>query len=232
MKTRYFMMCALLIITLSSFSVMANEACDYVGSNMEYVKTQTRKAIATTDLNESHFLAYRAIKALQNSQKKIENCDCMEAADFAAESLNYLISATKAKSLNTSRAFLNRSLENTIESIESIENHDNHGGPYGTDVLALNTIDAEKIDKPIKIIEGQSLKEKIDISLISYEASLQTVVETVNCKEALAFATRIYDHCEQQLLKNNLSEGKKYYNLRTKQITAEALKKIGDCSKK
>jgi len=199
---------------------------------MEYVKTQTRKAIATTDLNESHFLAYRAIKALQNSRGKIENCDCIEASDFAAESLNNLISATKTKSLDANRIFLNKSLENTIESIESIENHDEHGGPYGTDVLALNTIDADEIAEPIKIIEGQGLKEKIDISLISYEASLQTVVETVNCKDALAFATRIYEHCEAQLLKENLSEGKKYYNLRTKQITAEALKKLGDCSKK
>lgn len=230
MKTRYFMLCALLIFTLSSFSFSTNEACDYVGSNMGYVKTQTQKAIVTTDLNESHFQAYRAIKALQNSGKTIENCDCIEASDFAAQSLNHLISATKAKSLNASRAFLNRSLENTIESIKSIENHDTHGGPYGTDVLALNTIDADKIAEPVEIIEGQSLKEKIDTSLISYEASLQTVVETVDCKEAFAFATRIYKNCEEQLLKDNLSEGKKYYNLRTKQITAEALKKIGDCS--
>lgn len=232
MKTRYFSLCALLIFTFSSFSFSKNDVCDYVGSNMEYVKTQTQKAIRTSDLNESHFLAYRAIKALQNSGKEIENCDCIEASDFAAESLNQLISATKAKSLDASRNFLNRSLENTIESIESIANHDNHGGPYGTDVLALNTIDADETVEPIVITEGQSLKEKIDISLISYEASLQTVVETVNCKDALAFATRIYENCEQQLLKNNLSEGKKYYNLRTKQITAEALKKIGDCSKK
>jgi len=223
------MLCALFFITLSSFST--NEACDYVGSNMEYVKTQTQKAIATTDLNESHFLAYRAIKALQNSRERIEDCDCVEASDFAAEALNQLISATKTKSLEANRTFLNRSLENTIEGIKSIENHDEHGGPYGTDVLALNTIDADKTVEATEILEGQSLKEKIDISLISYEASLQTVVETVNCKDALAFATRIYENCEEQLLKKNLSEGKKYYNLRTKQITAKALQKLGNCGK-
>lgn len=232
MKTRYFMLCALFLFTLSSFSLTKNEACEYMGSNMEYVKTQTQKAIVTIDINQSHFLAYRAIKAIQNSGKEIDNCDCIEASDFAAESLNQLIAATKTKSLDANRRFLNRSLENTIESIESIKNHDQHGGAYGTDVLALNTIDADEITEPIKIVEGQSLKEKIDISLISYEASLQTVVETVDCKEAVAFATRIYEHCEEKLLKDNLSEGKKYYNLRTKQITSEALKKLGDCSKK
>jgi hypothetical protein len=51
----------------------------------------------------------------------------------------------------------------------------------------------------------------------------------VDCKEAKAFTQNVYRICEQQLMKPNLSEGKKYYNLKTKEIAANALKKLGNC---
>ena len=63
-----------------------------------------------------------------------------------------------------------------------------------------------------------------------YRESLDKIVNSVDCKEARAFAEKIYTHCEQQLLKPNLTEGKKYYNLKTKDITLEALNKLKQCN--
>ena len=88
---------------------------------------------------------------------------------------------------------------------------------------------AEKI--PEVQLENRFLQEKIDISLETYRESLLKVVLTVDCKEARAFAERIYKHCEKELLKPNQTEGKKYYNLRTQQITAQALEELGNCDK-
>ena len=228
MKTRYFVFYGLLFILFSSFEI--SEECEYAGSNMGYVKTQTQKAIVATNVNESHFQAYKALNALEKSKKQVEECGCTDAFDFMKDALESLKMATRATSLDATRILLNRSLENTLASLQAMEDHDEHGGPYGTDVLALNTIDAEEVDTSVEIIGSKELKQKIDLSLTKYEASLQTVIETVDCNEALAFANRIYSHCEEQLLKENLSEGKKYYNLKTKEITSKALKELGNCS--
>lgn len=227
MKTRYFVFCALLFALFSSFEI--SEECEYAGSNMGYIKTQTQKAIAATNVSESHFLAYRALNALEKSKEQVHDCGCDDAIDFMLDALENLKMATRATSLDATRILLNRSLENTLASLQAIEEHEEHGGPYGTDVLALNTIDAEKANTAATIVEEEELKQKIDRSLSNYETSLQAVIETVDCKRAHEFATKIQQHCEAQLLKKNLSEGKKYYNLRTKKITEEALKKLGNC---
>lgn len=227
MKTHFILICALLFLVLSSFDT--DEACAYAGSNMGYVKTQTQKAIWATNVNESHFLAYRALNALVKSQQRFDDCGCDAVVDFMNDALDNLKMATRADSLGATRILLNRSLESTLGGLQAIEDHDQHGGAYGSEMLALNTIEKEEVAQPEEIIEGKKLKAKIDISLLSYEASLETVIETVDCKKAHAFATRIFKHCEEQLLREDLSEGKKYYNLRTKQITVAALKKLRDC---
>ncbi|MEO9894606.1 hypothetical protein [Aurantibacter sp.] len=231
MKAHYLVFYSLLLVLFSSFEI--SEECEYAGSNMGYIKTQTQKAITATNVNESHFKAYKALNAMEKSQKLFDDCGCTDAYDYMKEALKHLKSATRAITLNETRLLLNKSLENTIASIAAIEDHEEHRSSYGKDVLALNTVNSENTttafeNKPKEI----DFKQKIDISLISYEASLQTVVETVECKEAYAFAMRIYNHCEAQLLKEDLSEGKKYYNLRTKDITKKALDQIGDCMAK
>jgi len=227
MKTHYLVFYGLLLTLFSSFEL--SEECEYAESNMGYIKTQTQKAITATEVSESHFLAYRALNALEKSKKQVEDCGCSEAFDFMKDALENLKMATKATSLDATRILLNRSLENTLASLQAIVQHEEHSGPYSTDVLALNTVDAEAVNKTVTILDYEVLKKKIDVSLTNYEASLQKVVETVDCKEAVAFANKIFKQCEAQLLKGNLSEGKKYYNLRTKEITAEALIKLGDC---
>ncbi|MBM1106363.1 hypothetical protein JQC67_09465 [Aurantibacter crassamenti] len=230
MKTHYIVFYSLLITLFSSFEI--REECQYAESNMGFIQTQTRKAITATTVNQSHYIAYKALKEMQKTENLVEDCGCTDAFDFIKSATENLKMATRATTLEETRKLLNISLENTIAGAKAIAEYIEINGSYGTDVLAMNTVESNNtINKPTGAISYERLKEKIDISLISYEASLQTVVETIECKEAYAFAKRIYDHCETELLKDNLSEGKKYYNLRTKAITKEALDLIGECSK-
>jgi hypothetical protein len=112
-----------------------------------------------------------------------------------------------------------------------LDSHDSHNSTYANDVLSMNTNTSSKTVMNTKNSKSLSLNDKIDLSLAKYKVSLEKVVATINCKDAKAFAQRIFDECENQLLKPNLTEGSKYYNLRTKEITQNALNKIGDCPK-
>ncbi len=218
----------MILLVFSSFKIKLSKACEYVGSNIGYVKSQTKKALAENDLNKARFFTYKALNAIEKSKNQMKDCGCDYAVANIEEGLKNLIAATRASSLNGSKLLLTRALENADLSLEALRNYDSES-PYGNDVLAMNTAETKNAPKKAKIIEGKSLEKKIDDSLISYKESLDNIVNTVSCKEAKAFALRIYQHCEQELLKSNLSEGKKYYNLKTKDITAQALKKLEGC---
>jgi hypothetical protein len=228
MKLRYFL-CIICLCTLSSYSD-DNKACDYAGSNIGYIKTQTQKAIEAEDLNSSRYFAYKALNAIEKSRKQFEACNCDYANKNIFESLENLKKATRVSSLDGTKILLRRALENTMGSLEALEKHDElHGSRYASDVLAMNTKASEKDKLAMKQPEGPALRRQIDKSLADYKSSLDEVVKTVDCKDAYAFAHRIYRHCEQELLKPELTEAKKYYNLRTKQITEEALNKLKRC---
>ena len=111
----------------------------------------------------------------------------------------------------------------TLSSLEALEKHELHNSNYASDVLTINTLEVNNSKNSKASPKGIYLQRKIDSTLIDYENSLTNIVENVDCKDALKYATKIYEHCEKQLLKTNISESKKYYNLRTKQITAQAI---------
>lgn len=205
------------------------QACAYAGSNITFVQTETEKALAENDLQLMRFHIYRALGAIAKSDKPLGKCGCEDASERILEVSEILKKATKNTSIGGTRALLEKALQNTQEGLEALNDHGNHGSDYGTDDLRFNTTVIEANKKPKIQPDHNVLRHKIDSSLTQYRASLDKVVRTVNCKEALAFATRIYEHCERQLLRPELSEGKKYYNLRTKEITAEALEALGDC---
>lgn len=231
MKTIYVVLAVFSFGLFSSFKT--TEACAYAESNMGYVMSQTQKAIEQNDINKARLFAYRAINALEKSKEQFKDCGCDYAAVSISENSENLKMATKTNSLGNAKILLNKSLENTLESIEALEEHDSHNNSkYASNMLAMNTKTVEKEELILKIPVKKSLYTVVDQSLIKYETSLNKIVNTVNCKEARAFATKIYSHCEQQLLMPNLTEGKKYYNLRTKEITAKALKAIGECETK
>ena len=227
MKNHYLLAILILIFTLSSFKV--DKACEYAGSNINYVKSQTVKAITVDDINQARYFAYKALNAIEKSKNQLKECGCEYAEKSIAAGLANLKLATKATSLNGTRILLNRALENTLGGLESLEEHELHKSRYASNVLALNTIVANNKKAAMKKPNKEAFENKIDISLEKYRKSLDKIVNSVNCKEARAFAENIYSHCEQELLRPKLTEGKKYYNLKTKEITAEALRKLGEC---
>jgi hypothetical protein len=210
-----------------------SKACDYAGSNISYIKTHTQKAIDADKLNMVHYYAYKALNAIDKSKTQFEDCGCEYAQQSIEEGKNYLKKAIKATTLLSSRMLLEKSLENTLGSEEALQDHTEiHTSEYGNDVLAVNTVDENPAASKFKPIEGKALEEKIDASLLRFENSIKKVIETVECEEARDYALRIYEHCELELLKINLTAGKRYYNLRTKEIAAKALVDLNDrCSR-
>ncbi len=214
-----------------SFSEPDKLACAYAGSNLGYIKSQTEKALAAKDINTSRFYVYRALNAIEKSRKQLEECGCEYASRNMEEGTENLKLATKISSLTGTKILLNRALDNTFGGLEALEEHDEtHKSEYASDLLAMNTRESDEEMKAMRPPQGKILEQKIDQSLARYKESLEKVIRTVDCREARAFAIRIYNHCEQELLKSNLSEGKKYYNLRTKDITRKALEKLEACS--
>jgi hypothetical protein len=228
MKTHYFFVCIIIFTSLSSFN--DNKACEYAGSNIGFIRTQTTKAIEAKDLNISRYHAYKALNAIEKSKQQFEACGCDYAVKNINESLENLKRATRVTSLNGTKILLNRALESELGSLEALEEHDElHGSVYESDVLSLNTTTATKEKNAMKLPPGGILEKKIDVLLINYENSLAKVVNTVPCKEAYDYALGVYEHCEQQLLRTDLTEAKQYLNLRTKEITEAALLQLEDC---
>ncbi len=215
-----------------SFSDPDQMACAYAGSNLGYIKSQTEKALSAIDIKTSRFFVYRALNAIEKSRKQLQACGCEYASRSMEAGTENLKLATKVSSLTGTRILLTRALDNTFGGLEALEGHDEmHKSEYASDLLALNTRETEVSMEAMKPLHGKVLEQKIDQSLLRYAESLEKVIRTVECKEARAFAFRIYNHCEQELLKPNLSEAKKYYNLRTKEITKVALDKLDGCGK-
>tara|TARA_R110000868_G_scaffold202782_2_gene450569 strand:- start:6599 stop:7285 length:687 start_codon:yes stop_codon:yes gene_type:complete len=228
MKSKIYLLNIFLFLLLSSFT--KDRACEYVGSNIDFITSQTQKALLETDLNKAKFEIYKAINAIEKTKEKLEDCGCSYASKNLFDGLDNLIMATKTSTINGARFLLNRVLENTASSIEALKEHHTHQSKYQNDVLTLNTTKSNKETSAMKMLEVRELRQTIDASLVKFENSLDDIVKTVDCNEAKAFILDIYNKCEQALLKEKLSEGKKYYNLRTKAIASEALDKLKNCN--
>lgn len=220
-------LCALFSCLLSSFK--PSPACEYAGSNIGFVKSQTEKAIAMENINLARYYTYKALNAIVKSRQQLSECGCEHAVLSIEEGFDNLKRATRTTTLSATKILLNRALENTLEGLEAVLTYEAHDSPYPSDVLVMNTKMAKKKRIILKDTDINALRKKIDMSLVNYQKSLDNVINSVDCKEAKAFAKKIHDHCEQQLLKPNLTEGKKYYNLRTKQISEEALERLEGC---
>ncbi|MCK0190190.1 hypothetical protein [Arenibacter sp. F20364] len=227
MRLSFIAFCSVAVFIFSSFK--SNKACEYAGSNIGYIQSQTEKAIASEDINMSKYFAYKALNAIVKSKTQLEDCGCEHALELIHESSVNLTNATRATSLPSAKILLKKALDNALGSIEAIDEHDSHDSRYNNDVLAMNTKTSIAEKESHKPLDHITLENKVDIALEKFKKSLDKVVESVDCKEALAFTQNVYDICEQQLLKPNLSEGKKYYNLKTKEIAANALKKLSGC---
>lgn len=220
----------LAFLLFSSFSF--NLECEHAGSNIDFAKLQTQKALDIKDINKARYYAYKALNAIEKTRKQLAQCGCEYAEKGIEEAISDLKNAIKAESVNASHILFERSLQHIVGTLESLAEHHIHHSSYADDVLALNTADAEYRNTLVKSSGPMTMTEKIDVSLEKYKVSLTKMVHTVDCEEAKAFAQGVYDHCQAELLRENLSEGKKYYNIRTKEITMEALRQLENCSKK
>ena len=227
MKKAIYIFYTLAILILSSFRT--NVDCEYANSNMGFAKSHISAALLTDDINQARFYAYKAVNALEKSKNQLEICGCTFAKASMTENLDALVLATKSTTLEGTRTYLDKSVELINNTMFVLDSHESHNSTYANDVLSMNTTTTTKNIINTKDSKTLSLNEKIDLSLAKYKISLEKVVATVNCKEAKAFAQQIFNECENQLLKPNISEGSKYYNLRTKEITQNALNRIGNC---
>ncbi|MGB5377331.1 hypothetical protein [Muriicola sp.] len=203
-------------------------ACDYAGSNISYIRTQTQKALQAQKLNMVHYYAYKALNAIDKSKQQFKDCGCEYAQQSIEEGENNLKKAIKVTSLLSSRMLLEKALEDTQGSLEALQDHTEiHLSEYGNNMLAMNTADAATEPSPkFQPTIGKKLEARIDSSLLSFQNSLSKVVRTVECEEAQVFVMTIFERCELELLKENLTEGKRYYNLRTKEIAGKALQEL------
>lgn len=221
----------LFVLFFLPFSAFGNKkACDYVGSNLDYIQSQTKKAIEAEDLNFTRYYAYKALNAIEKSKSQFDDCGCDYALKSINEGLDNLKKATRIGSIKGARILLKRALESMYGSLEALEKHDElHVSLYASDVLAMNTRSAME-EKLARQMPGEKdLHQQIDNALVNFKNSLDEVVQSVNCQEAYEFAQRIHAHCSQELLRKDLTPGKKYYNYRTKEITEDALRKLEAC---
>ncbi|WP_099545483.1 hypothetical protein [Maribacter sp. 4G9] len=221
----------ILVVYLISLSSFANlRECEYAEANIEFAKSQTEKALENPDINILKYHVYKAISAIQKTEKKLSNCGCEHAQKDLEESVENLKLATKQEELFKAKDLLLISLESIMKGLNSLSEHEYHE-EQKREVLA-KAQSQEPNGNSKKTVVAQTVSpiyKEIDQSLERYRKSLNTVVETVNCKEASSFAKNIIEQCENQLLVESLTEGKKYYYLRTKEITVNALEKLRDC---
>lgn len=204
-----------------------SNACDYAGSNISYIKAQTQNALDAQKLNMVHYYAYKALNAIEKSKQQFIDCGCEYAQQSIEAGGNNLRKAIKVSSLLSSRMLLEKAMENTVGSFEALQDHHEiHVSEYGNDMLVLNTNVSKAPQKRFQPTQGKNLESKIDSSLVNFQNSLNKVVLTVECEEAQDFVQRIFERCELELLKTNLTEGKRYYNLKTKEIAANALEDL------
>ncbi len=202
-----------------------------MGSNIGYIQKETQRALEAENINTSRYHAYKALNAIEKSKKQFMACGCDLAEASIQESLEHLKRATRVSSLASTKLILNKALTSTQNSLDALEEHDEvHNSQYGSNQLSLNTRQSYMAQLKGQIPVGEALERKIDQALINYENSLEEVVSSTPCKEAYKLALTNYERCEEQLLRPDLTEAKKYYNLRTQQITKRALDKLGDCA--
>ena len=229
MRPYYLILVFLLAFTLFSFSV--NKACEYMGSNIGYIQKLAQKALDAADLNTSRYHAYKALNAIEKSKEQFAACGCEVAEQSMTESLEHLKRATRVSSLTGTRLILEKAIAGVASSLQALEEHaEVHQSKYGSDQLSLNTRESYMEQQKGKIPVGEALEKKIDQALINYQNSLEVVVNTIPCKEAYQLALTNYERCEEQLLRPELTEAKKYYNLKTKEITAHALERLKECA--
>ncbi len=210
----------------------ADTSCRNMESLLGFVEDHILNALEAEELQMARYHTFKALNTLVKSENNFGACQC----DFALKNIRQceagLKLATRVSTIDGTQILLKRALEDVRATEEALEEHESmHTGPYDNELLAMNTLNAKPASSSSGIkSEMLALESKIDQSLVAYRRSLDEVVRTVPCDEALDFVRRVYAHCEKQLLREDLSAAKRYYNIKTKEITENALDNLRNCS--
>ncbi|MEL6974447.1 MAG: hypothetical protein AAGL29_03530 [Bacteroidota bacterium] len=215
-------------LVLSSFTSVS--ACQYANSNLQYIKAQTKEALATADFEKSRYHTFKAINGIEKTRDNFKACGCEKAIEGLEQMMVSLKSASKSKSKSSVNYNLEEALMHSKWVFEELALHESESyTDYGDDLLVLNTKDVLDAQGGVLLPESKLLEKRIHDGLKAYEKSTKKVVETVDCKEARAFLQKTYEHTQQQLLNPDLTRPKKIYHQRVLTITESALGELGSC---
>ncbi|MBS9461610.1 hypothetical protein KIM67_04250 [Flagellimonas sp. 389] len=218
------------LLLLSSFSI--RNACEYANSNLEYIKSQTQRAIVADDFNRSKYYAYKALNGIEKTKYNFIDCGCEGTIESLDKTLAHLKTATKAISFEESKKSLHNALKSTEIGMNVLKNYDqDFSSVYGNNMLVLNTKDALLSQNGVIEPHIKPSRQQIHNCLLGFENSLDKVVKEVNCKVAFEFISKTSEEARLTLLNTELSEPKKQYYQRVKTLSDEALSRLGDCSK-
>jgi hypothetical protein len=213
-------------------SASSEKACMNTEAMIGFVKEQTGQALEEQDLSLIRYHAFKALNTIERSKAQLEACGCDYARKNLMEGLENLKLSTRVTTLEGTRIPLARAMDYIKAAREALEQHEStHDRPFGQQLIAVdNSVPTQTQAKRI-LEEEKALESKIEKALQNYERSLNEVVEGVPCEEALVFVKRIYAHSQNQLERGDQTPAKKFYNLRTKEITEKAMARLGDCKK-
>ena len=212
-------------------SATPEEACSNAEDMIRFVEEQTEQALELEEIDLIRYHAYKAVNAIERTRTQLNACGCEYTRKNLIESLENLKLATRVTTLEGTRIPLARAMDYIHAGKEALKAHDKtHERPFGQQLMTSEAGVPSKTQAKRLIEEEKALEAKIEDALINYQKSLDEVVEGVPCEEALVFVKRIYAHCEKQLENEGLTPAKKYYNLRTKEITEVALDRLSKCS--
>lgn len=223
------------LVSIGSALLLTSESpessCINTEATLVIIKSHTERALDERELNLIRFYAFKALNTIEDSKAQLEDCSCDYVRKNLSESLENLKLATQVSTLEGVRIPLLRALEYTQAGLQDLKDHGTLHKPDGVGKLGIikDPMMDEDPEKRLKQ-EDEALKAIINNALVNYEKSMEEVVKGVPCEEALEFVRRIYAHCEKQLLQQDLSAAKKYYNIRTREISENALAKLKKCS--
>lgn len=213
--------------TLSLTAAAPEKACLNTEAIVDLAAGQIEKALEETDLSLIRYHAYNAINAIERSRTQMEACGCDYARKNLMETLEDLKLSTRVSTPAGTRIPLKRGLEYLKAAREALEVHE--GSHQESPLLAMD-YRATKYTQAGQVLESEkALQAQIEEALKNYERSLMKVVEEVPCKEALVFVRRIYAHSQNQVKKEDQTPARKFYNLRTREITENALDRLKEC---
>lgn len=212
-------------------SATSEKACINTESLIAYLSEQTTEALEKGDIQLIRYHAFKAVNAIERSRTELQDCGCDYARKNLLESLENLKLATQVSTLEGTRIPLSRAMDYILAGREALDQHEKtHKKPFWQRLMTVDTNESKHTQAGRLLKADKAIEAKIEESLITYQNSLNEVVEGVPCDEALVFVKRVYAHCEKQLERDDQTPAKRFYNLRTREITQKALDNLRDCN--